>query len=83
MEAFIKEFDASQKSHVMWLKDMILLAEKLGSYDSLVQQINKNPMGLKIEKTLDWPQIHCLIGMKYAKAVLKGGAWIPIQNEDI
>ena len=75
---FIKNFDPKCESHVKWLDRMITVAESLAS-SNLMQEINKNPMKIKLpdSSALEWPQIHfCLCGV-YAKAVLRGKAWIP------
>ena len=45
----------------------------------LIEEINKNPMNIKLDQrdALDWPHIHfCLCGV-YAKATLRGKAYIP------
>jgi hypothetical protein len=79
---FIKAFDSQNKEHVTWLSHMIDIAENMNDIESsinLVSEISANPMNLKIDKkdALDWPHIHfCLCG-SYAKAVLKGKAFIP------
>jgi hypothetical protein len=80
---FIKAFDAQNQSHVKWLSRMIDVAEGMGdpSRDStLVAEINMNPMGVKLEQmdTLEWPHIHFCICAMYAKAVLRGRAYVPI-----
>jgi hypothetical protein len=80
---FIKAFDAQNQSHVKWLSRMIDVAEGMGdpSRDStLVAEINMNPMGVKLEQmdTLEWPHIHFCICAMYAKAVLRGSAYVPI-----
>lgn len=79
---FLKVFVASDESHVKWLQKMTLLAEKLG--DARVQQkvvddINTNPMNIKLSQleALDWPHIHFVLAMAYAKAVLKCEAYVP------
>jgi hypothetical protein len=78
---FIKAFDPTSETHVTWLSHMIDIAETLTPDASvnLAAEINKNPLGLKVEPmdALDWPHIHfCLCGV-YAKAVLKRKAFIP------
>jgi hypothetical protein len=80
---FIKAFDAQNQSHVKWLSRMIDVAEGMGdpSRDStLVAEINMNPMGVKLEQmdTLEWPHIHFCICAMYAKAVLRGKAFVPV-----
>jgi hypothetical protein len=80
---FIKAFDAQNQSHVKWLSRMIDVAEGMGDASrdtTLVAEINKNPMGLKLEQmeALEWPHIHFCICAVYAKAVLRGKAHVPI-----
>lgn len=79
---FITAFDAQNQSHVKWLSRMIDVAETMGdpSRDSiLIKEINKNPMGVKLEQleALEWPHIHFCICAVYAKAVLRKRAWVP------
>ena len=79
---FITAFDAQNQSHVKWLSRMIDVAETMGdpSRDSmLIKEINKNPMGVKLEQmeALEWPHIHFCICAVYAKAVLRRKAWVP------
>jgi hypothetical protein len=80
---FITAFDAQNQSHVKWLSRMIDVAEKMGdpSKDSnLINEINKNPMGVKLEQmeALEWPHIHFCICAVYAKAVLRKRAFVPV-----
>jgi hypothetical protein len=79
---FITAFDAQNQSHVKWLSRMIDVAETMGdpSRDSiLIKEINKNPMGVKLEQLemLEWPHIHFCICAMYAKAVLRKKAHVP------
>lgn len=80
---FVKAFDSQNQSHVIWLSRMIDIAEKMGDPTKdvgLVNEINANPMKIKIEsiEALEWPHIHfCLCGV-YAKAVLRKNAWLPV-----
>lgn len=79
---FITAFDAQNQSHVKWLTRMIDVAEKMGDPskdNNLLVEINKNPMGVKLEhmEALDWPHIHFCICAVYAKAVLRRKAWVP------
>jgi hypothetical protein len=79
---FIKAFVATNESHVIWLQKMTLLAETMGNpnvQQKIVDEINANPMKIKLSQleALDWPHIHFVIAMAYAKAVLKCDAYIP------
>ena len=79
---FIKAFDSQNQSHVKWLSRMIDVAEGMGNASreiTLVDEINKNPMGVKLEQmeALEWPHIHFCICAVYAKAVLRKKAFVP------
>ena len=78
---FIKAFDPVNESHVKWLAHMMDLAESLNPEKAvtLVTEINTNPMKIELEArdALDWPHIHFCMSTVYAKAVLKGKAFIP------
>ena len=79
---FIKGFEPNNQSHVIWLSRMIDVAENMANPNqklTLIDEINKNPMKIKLDtvEALEWPHIHfCLCGV-YAKAVLRRKAWIP------
>lgn len=80
---FLTAFDCLDKKHVEWLKKMIDLAETMGdpkAHVSMVKSINSNPFGAKIAErdALDWPHIHFVLCGKYAQAVLKGMAYVPV-----
>ena len=84
---FIKEFDPSNSKHVDWLSQMTDMAEKFNDPNqviSIVDEINSNPMNIKIEQkdALDWFHIHFVICAAYAKAVLRGKAFIPSRAAD-
>jgi len=78
---FIKDFDPANESHVKWLAHMMDMAESLSpeKATTLVSEINKNPMKIELEArdALDWPHIHFCMSTVYAKAVLRGKAFIP------
>jgi len=79
---FIKAFDCQNKTHVIWLSHMIDLAESMTdptTHITLVDEINMNPMKIELDKrdALDWPHIHFCLCAVYAKAVLRGLAFIP------
>lgn len=79
---FIKAFEPNNQSHVNWLSCMIDVAENMADPTqklTLIDEINKNPMKIKLgtAEALEWPHIHfCLCGV-YAKAVLRKKAWVP------
>jgi hypothetical protein len=78
---FIKVFDPANESHVKWLAHMMDMAESLSPEKAvtLVAEINTNPMKIELEArdALDWPHIHFCMSTVYAKAVLRGKAFIP------
>jgi hypothetical protein len=79
---FIQAFKPDVKEHVMWLSHMVDFAESLGDpekHNDLVKEVNKNPMNIKLEgrDALDWAHIHFCVSTMYAKAVLRGKAFIP------
>jgi hypothetical protein len=78
---FIKEFRPDSEEHVKWLSKMVDFAENM-SVDKpgdIIAETNKNPMKIKLDAkdALDWPHIHFCLFAVYAKAVLKGKAFIP------
>ena len=78
---FIKVFDPANESHVKWLAHMMDMAESLSPEKAvtLVAEINTNSMKIELEArdALDWPHIHFCMSTVYAKAVLRGKAFIP------
>jgi hypothetical protein len=58
---------------------MTVLAENLNEHTNIVKSVNENPMKLKLTEleALDWPHIHFVLAMAYAKAVLTSEAYIP------
>ena len=78
---FIKEFKPDSVDHVAWLARRMDMAESMSpdKPGMLIEEINNNPMNIELEQrdALDWPHIHfCLCGV-YAKATLRGKAYIP------
>jgi hypothetical protein len=79
---FIKAFDSQNQSHVKWLSRMIDVAEHMADPSreiTLVADINTNPMKVELSHmdALEWPHIHFCLCAMYAKAVLRGKAWVP------
>jgi hypothetical protein len=78
---FIKEFRPDSEDHVKWLSKMVDFAETMSveKPGDIVAETNKNPMKIKLDAkdALDWPHIHFCLFAVYAKAVLKGKAFIP------
>jgi hypothetical protein len=80
--AFLKAFDPSNEKHVQWFKKMTELAETMADPSQAIHlnsEINLNPMKVNLDQkdTLDWFHIHFCLCAAYAKAVLKGKAWVP------
>ena len=82
---FLKAFDCKNKDHVMWLSKMCDVAEMMNDPENAVDYIshvNSNPMKLVLDTrdALDWPHIHFVLSASYAKAVLRGNAFIPSRS---
>ena len=75
-------FNPLTESHVLWLKKMMDVAGNMHPEKNadLVNEINMNPMGLKIktQDALDWPHVHFVLSATYARAVLSDRAFIPV-----
>ena len=80
-QKFLSVFDPVKESHVRWLKKMMDVAGSMHpeKNSDLVNEINMNPMGLKIKSqdALDWPHVHFVLSATYARAVLAEKAWLP------
>ena len=74
---FVQKFSPKDPEHVLWLRQMSLMMEKLGQKMDLVTAVNTNPMKLKLTTPLDWVFIHFSLALAYTKAVFKGEAFIP------
>jgi len=79
---FYKAFRPDNERHVAWFKQMYSVSEDMKDptkHISLVGEVNLNPMKIEIKhgEALEWPNIHFMLSMKYAKAVLNGEAFIP------
>ena len=82
---FMQAFDPSNERHVRWFKKMTELSEKMNNPNEAITlnaEINLNPMRITLSHpdTLDWFHIHFVLCASYAKAVLKGTAWVPPQS---
>ncbi len=81
---FMTAFDPLDKKHVTWLKKMMDMAETMGdpkAQVTMIASINSNPFGVELDHrdALDWPHIHFVLCAQYAKAVIRGRAWVPPQ----
>jgi len=75
---FYSKFNPGTREHVDWFSRMNDVANDMGKYN-LIAEVNNNPMGLVFDETkvFEWAQIHCILGLKYAKAVLGKTAYVP------
>jgi len=76
---FIKAFVPSNQEHVEWLKN--LLKEGANLNQDVISFLNKNPLGVKLDRDdeLQWVHVQFSLCAVYAKAVLNGQAFIPTQ----
>ena len=85
-----KSFNAEQKDHVLWFRDMFqltkIMREPMTSNTQTTLQemdlnkiLQQNPMKIKLRKNdnLNFPMIHMSVALRYAEAVLEGRVWIP------
>ena len=82
---FLKAFDPKNKDHVLWLSKMCDVAETMSVVErpvDYISHVNSNPMKIVLDTrdALDWPHIHFVLSASYAKAVLRGNAFIPSQT---
>lgn len=81
---FLKVFEPDNSMHVDWLSRMMTMAENIGDSTNIVKDVNNNPMGIVLEHNdaLDWPHIHFVLCAAYAKAVLNGTAYVPMNSSN-
>ena len=82
---FLKAFDCKNKDHVSWLSKMCDVAETMSDVErpvDYISHVNSNPMKILLDNrdALDWPHIHFVLSASYAKAVLRGNAFIPSRS---
>jgi hypothetical protein len=85
---FVKAFDPADEAHVTWFKVMTDTAEAFADPAKavdIVALIRTNPMKVHIKEqdALDWFHIHFVLCAVYAKAVLKGQAFIPKSSSNL
>ena len=87
MAEFVKNFDCKNEEHVMWLKEVGQSMVKVsnGEKFDVVKLANKNPLpgNLKLKNPMDMAEIHFMLAMKYANAVLSGDAFVPTRKAEI
>lgn len=78
---FASAFDPKSEKHVLWLKNVCETMNSEGPVDEIVLQNVwlKNVLDIKItpKELLSCAEVHFVLCMKYAAAVLKSNAWIP------
>lgn len=81
MSSFVKDFDCKNRDHVMWLKEMGQVMTKVsgGEKVDVISYMNNNPIQSNptITKVMDLAEIHFMLAMKYANAVLNSDAFVP------
>ena len=81
-KAFSDPFDCMNQKHVIWWKLLVDTMEmEDGKVDGakVLRVIQSNPMGAEFteKNMLDLVFIQFSLGLKYARSVLDGKAWIP------
>ena len=81
--SFVKSFDPTSVSHVMWLKrvDDAMVRAHSGKVD-FMKIVNDNPFNASEKNPLNWAEIHFSLAMKYTQAVLRGTAFIPSSSNE-
>ena len=87
MAEFVKNFDCKNEEHVMWLKEVGQSMVKVsnGEKFDVVKLANKNPLpgNLTLKNPMDMAEIHFMLAMKYANAVLSGDAFVPSGKTEV
>ena len=87
MAEFVKNFDCNNEEHVMWLKEVGQSMVKVsnGEKFDVVKLANKNPLpgNLTLKNPMDMAEIHFMLAMKYANAVLSGDAFVPTKKAEV
>jgi len=87
MAEFVKNFDCKNEAHVMWLKDIGKAMAKVSTGDrvDIANIANSNPLPgtPKMKNPMDMAEIHFMLCMKYATAVLDGQAFIPSNKTEV
>lgn len=81
MTDFVRNFDCKNEAHVMWLKEVGQGMAKVsaGEKFDIARIANNNPLSGKptMKNPLDMAEVHFMLAMKYATAVLNGEAFVP------
>ena len=80
----MKNFDCKNEAHVMWLKDIGKAMAKVSTGEKLdiAKIANNNPLPgtPKMKNPMDMAEIHFMLSMKYATAVLNHDAFVPTEK---
>ena len=87
MAEFVQNFDCNNEEHVLWLKEVGQCMAKVSSGEQfdVVKLANKNPLPgkLTLKNPMDMAEIHFMLAMKYANAVLSGDAFVPTRKSEV
>jgi len=87
MANFVKNFDCKNEEHVMWLKEIGKGMTKIstGEKFDIAGIANNNPLPgkPKMKNPMDMAEVHFMLSMKYATAVLDGQAFIPSNKTEV
>ena len=87
MSDFVRNFDCNNEEHVMWLKEVGRGMAKVSAgerYD-IIKIANGNPLPgkPKMKNPMDMAEVHFMLAMKYATAVLDGAAFVPSKKTEV
>ncbi len=84
MAEFVKNFDCKNEAHVMWLKEVGELMTKAttGEMIDIAKIANENPLpgNPQMKNPVAMAEIHFMLSMKYATAVLNHDAFVPTEK---
>lgn len=87
MTDFVRNFDCKNEAHVMWLKEVSqgMVKVSAGEKFDITKIANNNPLEgkPKMKNPLDMAEVHFMLAMKYATAVLNGEAFIPTNKVEV
>jgi hypothetical protein len=87
MTDFVRNFDCKSEKHVMWLKELGQGMAKVstGEKFDIAKVVNNNPLPgtPKMKNPMDMAEIHFMLAMKYATAVLNCDAFVPSGKTEV
>jgi hypothetical protein len=87
MADFVQSFDCKNEGHVLWLKEIGkgMAKVSMGEKFDIASIANNNPLPgkPKMKNPMDMAEIHFMLSMKYATAVLDGQAFIPSNKTEV